>query len=345
MRSLRRRLKEADDIMDLQRRLRLLPADLETYFQHMLDSIEGCYQEQSAQIFLIAANAYRPVSVVTYSMLDIRTPDFALKAEIRPFNQDQITALKEKTCKRINARCKDLLEVHRIPKGEFPVLEVDFIHRTARDFLQTKDINDVLRSRVSDYFNPRIFLCEALLVQVKGINSVDDINTLVTEMTRYACAIENRDGFSVIELLDELDRVMIANGTRSGHAWRLNYNGFNSHISWAPVAPQSIEVGFLEFTVQAFLTLYVAHKLNSLPGSMVQRSRASLLLYFSSLRLNGRACVGKGLLDMVYMLLEHGADVNDILYRDGESAWTSHLSAVKELDNVPLYEYLYRLIE
>ena len=94
IRSLRKGLKKADDISDLQRRLRLLSADLETYFQHMLDNIEKCYQEQSAQIFLIATHATRALSVVTLAMLDGKDIDFAKKAEIRLHTDAQLVALE-----------------------------------------------------------------------------------------------------------------------------------------------------------------------------------------------------------------------------------------------------------
>lgn len=45
VRSLVQGLTNADRITDLERRLRSLPTDLETYFRHMLDTIEDVYKQ------------------------------------------------------------------------------------------------------------------------------------------------------------------------------------------------------------------------------------------------------------------------------------------------------------
>lgn len=51
VRSLLKGFSNADRIMDLQRRLLELPADLEELFTNMLDSIEPLYKEHASQLF------------------------------------------------------------------------------------------------------------------------------------------------------------------------------------------------------------------------------------------------------------------------------------------------------
>ncbi|MCJ1397597.1 hypothetical protein MMC11_000792 [Xylographa trunciseda] len=336
VRSLRKGLKEGDDISDLQRRLRLLPTDLETYFQHMLDSIEVCYQEQSAQIFLIAANASASLSVMTLSMLDVKATGFAEKAEIKPFSQYQIDALQLKTRTRINARCKDLLEVYAIPMYDrAPKLQVGFIHRTAKDFLRTKDINNVLRSRIADEFNPRIFLCEALLVQIKrmDLDDHDEKNYLLREFIHYAREIENLDSFSVAKLLDELDRVMAIHGVQSGCCWveESDRPPVRINVRWGVVTSRESKVSFLDYTAQQRLHLYVAHKLDNQPGLLQRQFVASRQLYYICMDFSdvflSESFEGV-MVDMASLLLEHGALPNEQVFGKTFTAWTALLHAL-----------------
>ncbi|MCJ1381964.1 hypothetical protein MMC17_005076 [Xylographa soralifera] len=349
VRSLRKGFKEADDILDLQRRLRLLPADLETYFQHMLDSIEECYQEQSAQIFLIAASARQPLSIITYSILDMRAPGFAQNAEIKPFDRGQINTLQEKTRRRINARCKDWLEIHAGLTDEPSKLVVDFIHRTARDFLKTKDINDVLRSQISDDFDPRIFLCEAFLVQIKAIDLDDRPNGLSRWMVIYAREIETFDGVLVVELLDELDRVMTVHGTNTGRRWVYHPHPQTPLIEWDIVDTTTTEVNFLEFAAQACLALYVAQKLDSQPRSIQRQHIASRLLNTVFLTSDAYHLADKTVFDMVCILLERGAKPNDRIDEIHNTAWTNLLYARARDTNDDIdgemRTYLYKIIE
>ena len=73
----------------------------------------------------------------------------------------------------MNARCEDLLEVTGYNEGgivygsQFDVLpqtdayvryQVDFLHRTVRGFLKTKDVRDLLSSRTAPDFDLRVAL-------------------------------------------------------------------------------------------------------------------------------------------------------------------------------------------
>ncbi|MCJ1437265.1 hypothetical protein MMC27_006651 [Xylographa pallens] len=351
VRSLRKGLKEADDISDLQRRLRLFPVDLETYFQQMLGSIEECYHEQSAQIFLIAINATLPLSVVTLSMLDIRAEGFAKKAEIKPFKYDHIIALQQKTRTRLNARCKDLLEVHETGYvGGPPVILVDFLHRTAKDFLQTKETIDILRSRIPDEFDPRVFLCESLLIQIKGIGSIDGHvpGHLLRDIMYYAHEIECLNGFSVVELLDELDRVMAVHGAHSNHGWvEISViSPLRGAIVWDSLT-LGCNVNFLAFAIQKHLSLYVAHKLESMSELTQRQSAANWLLHaviYRSPFENVKETSSIDRFDMFCVLLESGLNPNDRLRGGHDTAWTIYLLHVNETEISGL-EYRYRIIE
>ena len=115
VRSLITGLTNADRITDLRRRLSLLPADLESYFSHMLANIDTFYGEQTAQTFKIALHASEPQSIMTYVMVDEldEDPQFALHLDIREWQGTEIRSKTESMVLRINARGMGLLEVVR----------------------------------------------------------------------------------------------------------------------------------------------------------------------------------------------------------------------------------------
>ena len=76
-----------------------MPPDLETYFQHVFDSIEVFYQEQTAKIFQVMIAATQPLLMMT--MVDLETeslrPDYALEAPIEPMKAEEIQSAYETT--------------------------------------------------------------------------------------------------------------------------------------------------------------------------------------------------------------------------------------------------------
>ena len=84
--SLRRGLTNSDTISELQTRLRILPTELEEYFQHMLDSVEKLYHKQAARIYLMRLSSPGELRIIIASYFDEEDPYLALKARIKPSN-------------------------------------------------------------------------------------------------------------------------------------------------------------------------------------------------------------------------------------------------------------------
>jgi hypothetical protein len=59
---------------------------------------------------------------------------------------EEIQSRQEDMRRRLDARCKGLLEV--IHDSSSHNLKVDFLHRTVRDFLATKDMQVMLTERI-----------------------------------------------------------------------------------------------------------------------------------------------------------------------------------------------------
>ena len=108
VRSLIEGLQNCDRIVDLQRRLRDFPSDLEQYFQHIFNSLDSIYQAQMARAFHVSLATSRPMALLNYWFLDVEEedPQFALKYEIRSLSEAETQSRNLEVRKRLNGHCK-----------------------------------------------------------------------------------------------------------------------------------------------------------------------------------------------------------------------------------------------
>ncbi|KAL9621621.1 MAG: hypothetical protein Q9160_004013 [Pyrenula sp. 1 TL-2023] len=213
-------LKNADRMSDLQKRLDEFPTTLEDFFRHMLDSVDGIYRSQTAEAFTFALEAVEPLSLMTFSFLDEEDPELAMTSSVKPLSEKDIIDRLDDMRRRLNARCKGLLEVSKDvqlrtgTQTSFTLPKVDFLHRTARDFLLTKSMQSMLEENLEANFDPRIRLCKALLCQMKTLDYRSSyscsgvLESLLDDFCYYARQVENDIGLSQTALLDEVENVI-----------------------------------------------------------------------------------------------------------------------------------------
>jgi hypothetical protein len=169
-------LTNEDSITNLQRRLRHLPKTLKEFFKSIFNNIDELYMEQTAHILLVTIAAYRTLPLLTYWFIE-QEDDFAIKLEVQPLSMQKTNFRLKQMRKRINACCKGLLEVQFYDSKESAndslsssVLfqwKVDFLHRTVRDFLMEKEMQDLLNDWAKPGFDVDFMICEAILAQIK----------------------------------------------------------------------------------------------------------------------------------------------------------------------------------
>ena len=265
VRSLITGLTNADRITDLRRRLHLLPADLESYFSLMLANIDTFYEKQTAQTFKIALHASEPQNIMTYVMLDELDEDFqfALHLDIREWQSTEIRSQTESMVLRINARGMGLLEVVRSRNSDGPGgYEVDFLHRTVRDFFRLRAREDWIAHRLPLSFNADQLLYNAILAQVKAmsVNLGRDLRKLlglVDDMMRYAYNLEIDMKTAPTIPLDDLSRTI----SQHMRAYCKGEVGDNDTSNFRQI--RQWRTSFLSFAVQKDLKLYVAEKLDA----------------------------------------------------------------------------------
>ncbi|OCK82329.1 hypothetical protein K432DRAFT_349202 [Lepidopterella palustris CBS 459.81] len=208
VRSLLEGLVNADRIPDLQRRLRQIPGDLERFFQYMLDSVDEIYQEQTVQIFQVSVLVREPLPLLTFWFLDEEDPDFALTMKTRPLDEEEILLRFEEARRRLDGRCKGLLEITK--DASVFHFRVDFLHRTVKDWFKTAEMQDLIAKRLDGEFNPHVLVSKAFLAHVKCLPSPVPKRTLlqmVNDIMYHAKQAEESSGVRNAELLKELYRV------------------------------------------------------------------------------------------------------------------------------------------
>ncbi|RDL33042.1 uncharacterized protein BP5553_08481 [Venustampulla echinocandica] len=165
VRSLTDGMTNHDDISDLQKRLRLLPADLERLYNHMLSRIDPpFYLEQASKIFQLVRMAReletlskvneefrpKPLTVLQLSLAYEESIQDCTKWDGLMIEPQQLVRRSQSMADRLKTRCAGLLELGEPVKepsmkgfgswGTFPMKSVTYMHRTVRDFLEREDI-------------------------------------------------------------------------------------------------------------------------------------------------------------------------------------------------------------
>ena len=356
VRSLVQGLTNADRVTDLERRLRSLPTDLENYFRHMLDNIEDVYKQQTVQTFHIALQAAEPLNLMTYVMLDEieEKPDYAIELPPQHFEREHIELQCRDMKLRINARCKDLLQVTRKTSPELMLedsldsslwsdqaalqplfqYEVDFLHRTVKDFFLVNDIQTFVASRLPKTFNSSDQLCHAFLAQIKIEPEIAKLSDLIDDLMHYAHVAERQTAHPNIILLDELSNTL-----------KLRDDSLQfpapDHVPTEdlienPHRDRSIFKmcqSFLSFAVQRDLKLYVAHKLDK-PSHHGVPEWENDMMVFGALQpsLPSKYALQSPNRTMLRLLVDKGVDLNKPLV-DGDvgppSIWDQVIAQIE----------------
>jgi hypothetical protein len=207
VRFLLRGLSNADRISELQKRLRMLPSDLGKLLRHILDTTDEVYHEHQARLFITAGHTHAPLSLMTYSYIDEDNPSFAQQLPIAALTiSDNLDWLRHMRI-RVNAHCNGLLEcmsasadwqlligdaeASSVKRSISPVMlskgfRVTFLHRSVRDFIATKEIDDLLNSRSPEILQPSMQICFALLAELKTVHFTlpdEQLKVILGELT------------------------------------------------------------------------------------------------------------------------------------------------------------------
>ena len=200
-------LENHDSISLLRQRLKLLPTGLEELYEHMVFKVPSIYRAEASRFYqLVAATAerdddWRPVKPLTIFTLFLAEEDESLvKAAAPMFLSEE--KISDGICEidlRLRSRCGGLLETQfgkSFIKEIAPEMNVSYIHRTVRDYLEGTGIRHILSDRTGGLstFNPHLALMRAYILQLKVLTCVpsnrDSAEHLVHDIISYARRVE-----------------------------------------------------------------------------------------------------------------------------------------------------------
>ena len=118
--------------MDLQERLGLLPPDLENLYQKILDSLDPFYYEHAFQYFHLVRSAEEPLTLLTLSFAD-EAPEYVFNCPIGFLNSDATIYRAEQMRRRLNSRCKGLLEIEQLQLEDSPAVTSTYPANSIQD--------------------------------------------------------------------------------------------------------------------------------------------------------------------------------------------------------------------
>ena len=337
VRSLLEGLRNEDDVDDLQRRLDLMPADLGEYFSYMMGTLDSFYLEQAARLFWITLNGGQ-LTLMTHSLCQENDKDFAVKAKIEPFSKEEIYRRHLSMKRRLNSRCKDLLQVYRGgPLGQPFNFYVDFLHRTVKDFLQLSTMQIKLKHLLpqtsitnSEPFDTNVVLCKSYLAQIKGMRRYEVFPYLWNEFAHNAWCYEREIRKPLETLLDELDASVKHIWPKSG-TWIHKEDSEKTYpelrLKMDDTGYPFLRGSFVALAIAAELHLYTRAKLIG-DSSIVRHKQGRPLLDCalrpkwcekSSSNKNVSQELCRPDIETVRLLLAQGADPNEQYY--GSTVW------------------------
>jgi hypothetical protein len=342
VRSLTQGLRDEDGLADLMRRLELIPADLELYFDQRLSTIDQFYLPRSSQLFQLTLCTDRRLSQLTLSFIHEDNPDSLIEL-LRKDREATVRDTYSSTSRRVNALSKGFLEVK--PTGStnlYFFYGVDFLHRTVRDFLAMDEVRQKLEGYSGGAIPCHLQLCTAVLAQIKSLGPdyepatvAEPFLRLLDEFLFYALAME-MEGSRLpeqffVELTKKLDLFGSSNVLKNSYGraqdaraldLKFNLELFTSE-HWADVAAED-KNNNISFFISAGLFHPVKSLIENNPNAIREKQGRPLLDYALRRDRHAGVKIKEPNLRAARLLLECGADPNQT---NGEcTVWHGFLS-------------------
>jgi hypothetical protein len=223
-----------DRVSDLNRRLDVLPPDLGKLYEKMLLSLDPFYLEHAAQLFSLVRASTSPLPLLVASFADEDDLAFPLQCEIRPFTENEVFLRMDTMRRRINSRCKGLLEIKGPiivylgpPLGSpvagadanftaeeyFYLTTVQYLHRTVKDYIEGDHAQKVLQSAARSTYDPDLRLLGGSIAYLKGSGPFRGGNLRFIHKIFLDCLEHSRNVLPssnprMVLLLDELQKIL-----------------------------------------------------------------------------------------------------------------------------------------
>ena len=170
-------LQDGDNLKELQTTLDSLPVELggeDGLYALMMRNIKLEHRRQCFEILQLIRCSRSPPSLLSLAVADGEFRDFISNGSenILPFQLDQVGYHSNRIEDRLNSRCAGLVEVvKKTSVGPGAVTysnnRVQFMHQTAKDFVEQSQMWKVFLPDAPDSFNPHFSLLASCILDLK----------------------------------------------------------------------------------------------------------------------------------------------------------------------------------
>ncbi|KAK2006326.1 hypothetical protein LZ32DRAFT_570436 [Colletotrichum eremochloae] len=343
-------LKYDDRIVDIKKRLDLLPADLESLYGVILESLDPFYFQHAAEYFRLMEAFEEPPSALLFSFAD-EDVTYPINIPLKKLTSDEIQVRIETIRRRINSRCKGLLEVAgSVYSGQ----SFQYLHKTVKDYIGKPEIRANVDA-VTEEFDCQLRICSANLSYIKSINAGYRENVPLNASTgqnakiflEAASRIKEQNLPTMIALLDSFDRTLQTNDVNGVTFCSLVYGKLFPSFVRVLGKFSEMKHPFLALAARAGVVEYVRHRAS--PGCLerwgsphqhnrVGRTTSFFLKLSRGLITDEHPEWRPLLLDaapqtcpqlkMIECCLEKGAEVNFRINKKGVTVWVDILSNI-----------------
>ncbi|PON28461.1 hypothetical protein TGAM01_v202955 [Trichoderma gamsii] len=264
-------------ICDLQKRLEDIPDELEDLYRKMLDSIDTNYVEHAFQLFSITREAQGRLSVLALSFADDGDDTSLIDRKLGQMSDEEGVERYRVVKRRLMSRCKGFLEItndqqNELGKGQDAIWtksdiqlwnqKITYLHRTARDFLESAPIRELIALEVGKMLDAPLRLLRSGIFILKTMSDEQIslkksyIWDVVDTTLNYGARAEKNLGCPQIRLIDEIDETMRQHAAADDSMSKLQ----SGH--WSALRPGAqTNNGFLALAAQFNLQLYIREKI------------------------------------------------------------------------------------
>ena len=348
-------LRDGDGIRVLRCKVEEIPADLNDYFMRLMESIEPQNRKEASELLQLALYdedeflLLHPTTLLDFSFIEEGKPDFALDPIYNISGLDfadagAVAFRLESTLRKLTSRCMGLLECPGVADQNFQPtkafqeesddeipdsvvvnignLNVDFLHRSLRDFLLTSKVQTLLHEFTQGPYDARMFLLNARLVQLVALNELEGSLFAAVGLASYILTTVSVSGYrntpsaaAVATVMQPvIENLVRFEGTAKMSGWYVSYVLQSWHDEDSTFLTLAIDFG-LDSYVRIHLT----------PQSVQKKQGRPILDYILRPRFATGGCVGYQLLDLALLNAALGFGANPNQKHQGASVWAIFL--------------------
>ncbi|KAI4862811.1 hypothetical protein F4820DRAFT_459963 [Hypoxylon rubiginosum] len=197
-------LTNGDGLRYLRSRLEKLPPNLEDLYANILEHLDDNYLDHASRLFQLVRACDDSPTLLRIALADLEDSEWAMQAPVKPMSYKEESVLCKNMKRKLSSRCRGLLDISspviQRPNNSHPELEVavdeglhgfrigeaggeecdtsiadlevQYLHRSVRDYIQSPEIWSWLISANEEPFDPHFYLLKSYLLQLKRLPAV-----------------------------------------------------------------------------------------------------------------------------------------------------------------------------